>query len=86
MIEEKVTVKLKGGLQTRPPALFVQEANRFNSTIKLDKNGSVVNAKSIMGIMSLAVGHDEELMLSVNGPDETEAMEQLKTFLDREKI
>jgi len=86
MVEEKVVVKLKGGLQARPAALFVQEANRFNATINLNKNGSVVNAKSIMGIMSLAVGHDEELTLAINGPDENEALEHLKTFLEREKL
>lgn len=86
MIEEKVVVKLKTGLQARPAALFVQEANRFSSIIHLNKKGSVVNAKSIMGIMSLAVGHDEELSLTVNGADEEEAFEHLKSFLGQEKI
>ena len=86
MVEGKVVVKLKGGLQARPAALFVQEANRFISSIQLNKNGSVVNAKSIMGIMSIAVGHNEELTLVVNGSDEKEAFAELKAFLEREKI
>lgn len=85
MVEEKVTVKLKGGLQARPAALFVQEANRFQSTIHLQKNESVVNAKSIMGIMSLAAAHDDELLLKINGPDEQEAFKHLRAYLENEK-
>jgi catabolite repression HPr-like protein len=86
VIEENVVVKLKTGLQARPAALFVQEANRFSANVNLNKKGSVVNAKSIMGIMSLAVGHEEELLLSVDGADEVEAFKHLKDFLDQEKI
>ena len=86
MIEGKVVVNLKNGLQARPAALFVQEANRFTSNINLNKNGSIVNAKSIMGIMSLAVGSGEELILVIDGADEKAAYEQLNTFLDQDKI
>ena len=56
MVEKQVEVKLKTGLQARPAALFVQEANRFSSDVFLEKDGKKVNAKSIMGLMSLAVG------------------------------
>lgn len=86
LVEEKVVVKLKNGLQARPAALFVQEANRFSSTINLNKNGSIVNAKSIMGIMSLAVGQGEELLLIIDGTDEEEALKHLNEFLNKEKI
>ena len=55
MLEKQVKVKLKTGLQARPAALFVQEANRFSSDIFLEKDGKKVNAKSIMGLMSLAI-------------------------------
>ncbi len=56
MVEKTVTIQLKTGLQARPAALFVQEANRFGADIFLEKDGKKVNAKSIMGLMSLAVG------------------------------
>ena len=56
MVEKQVEVKLKTGLQARPAAMFVQEANRFSSDVFLEKDGKKVNAKSIMGLMSLAIG------------------------------
>lgn len=83
MVEKKVTVQLKSGLQARPAALFVQEANRFSSDVFVEKEGKKVNAKSIMGIMSLAVGSGSELVLAVNGPDENEAIEALAEFVSK---
>lgn len=55
MVEKQVEVRLKTGLQARPAALFVQEANRFSADIYIEKDGKEVNAKSIMGLMSLAI-------------------------------
>lgn len=83
MVEKKVTVQLKSGLQARPAALFVQEANRFTSDVFVEKEGKKVNAKSIMGIMSLAVGSGSELVLAVDGPDEDEAIEALAEFVSK---
>ncbi|MFC0187475.1 HPr family phosphocarrier protein [Fictibacillus aquaticus] len=86
MVEKKVTVQLKSGLQARPAALFVQEANRFTSDVFVEKDGKKVNAKSIMGIMSLAIGSGAELVISVNGSDESEAVEALAAFVEKEQI
>ncbi|MFG6495554.1 HPr family phosphocarrier protein [Fictibacillus sp. UD] len=83
MVEKKVTVQLKSGLQARPAALFVQEANRYTSDVFVEKEGKKVNAKSIMGIMSLAVGSGAELVLAVDGPDEKEAIEALSAFVSK---
>lgn len=83
MVEKKVTVQLKSGLQARPAALFVQEANRFSSDVFVEKEGKKVNAKSIMGIMSLAVGSGSELVLAVDGPDEEDAIEALADFVSK---
>jgi catabolite repression HPr-like protein len=83
MVEKKVTVQLKTGLQARPAALFVQEANRYTADVFVEKEGKKVNAKSIMGIMSLAVGSGAELNLSVDGPDENEALEALAAFVSK---
>jgi len=84
MLEKKVTVQLKNGLQARPAALFVQEANRYRSEVVLVKDVKRVNAKSIMGIMSLAVGHGTEVTLQVNGSDEAEAIVALQAFIEAE--
>lgn len=84
LLEKKVTVKLETGLQARPAAQFVQEANRFQSDIFIEKDNKKINAKSIMGIMSLAVRRGEEIQLVVDGVDEEEAMESLTKFIENE--
>ncbi|WP_456273362.1 HPr family phosphocarrier protein [Bacillus sp. AK031] len=84
MVEQKVEVKLKTGLQARPAALFVQEANRFSSEVFLERNGKKVNAKSIMGLMSLAVSSGTEITLIADGTDEKEAVRQLAEFVQKE--
>jgi catabolite repression HPr-like protein len=84
MVEKKVEVKLKTGLQARPAALFVQEANRFSAEIFLEKDGKKVNAKSIMGLMSLAVGSGMVVNILADGDDEEKAIEALTTFVQKE--
>ncbi|MEH7872988.1 HPr family phosphocarrier protein [Bacillus velezensis] len=84
MVQEKVEVRLKTGLQARPAALFVQEANRFASDVFLEKNGKRVNAKSIMGLMSLAVSTGTEVTLIAEGDDEKEALEKLSAYVQEE--
>ncbi|BAB07285.1 HPr family phosphocarrier protein [Halalkalibacterium halodurans] len=84
MVEKQVEVKLKTGLQARPAALFVQEANRFTSEIFIEKDGKKVNAKSIMGLMSLAIGSGSTITLITEGNDEQEAMEALIAFIEKE--
>ncbi|WP_102275818.1 HPr family phosphocarrier protein [Cytobacillus massiliigabonensis] len=84
MLEKQVEVKLKTGLQARPAALFVQEANRFSSDVFLEKDGKKVNAKSIMGLMSLAVSSGTVITLIVDGKDEAEALEELSSYIQKE--
>ncbi|MGM9987730.1 MAG: HPr family phosphocarrier protein [Bacillaceae bacterium] len=81
MIEKKLNVKLKEGLQARPAAKFVQEANRFDAEVYIEKNGKRANAKSIMGIMSLAIGAGTDIVMITDGPDEEEALAYLTSFI-----
>lgn len=81
MIQQQVTVQLGAGLQARQAASFVQEANRFASDIFIEKDTKHINAKSIMGVMSLAISSGEEITLTVDGEDEAEAIEKLTAFL-----
>lgn len=81
---KQVEVKLKTGLQARPAALFVQEANRFSSDIFLEKDGKKVNAKSIMGLMSLAVSTGTEINIIADGDDEQNAIASLAEFIQKE--
>ena len=85
MVKEKVVVQLKTGLQARPAARFVQEANRYQETVHIEKDGQKVNAKSIMGIMSLAIGSGKEVTISAEGKDAEEAVKNLSAFLRREE-
>jgi len=85
LVEKTVKIELDSGLQARPAAYFVQEANRFDSHIFLENDHKKVNAKSIMGLMSLALTKGQEIKLIIEGEDEEEAMEYL-TSLVREKV
>ena len=85
MAEKLVEMTLKTGLQARPAALFVQEANRFSSDIFLEKDGKKVNAKSIMGLMSLAVGSGVAVNIIAEGDDEESAVVALSNFVQNEQ-
>lgn len=76
-------VDLDTGLQARPAAQFVQEANRYSSHLFLEKDGKKVNAKSIMGLMSLAIANGEEVKIIADGPDEETAMNHLISFVTK---
>lgn len=85
MVEKTLSVVLENGLQARTAAQFVQEANRFSSELFLEKDGKRVNAKSIMGLMSLAITKGEEITLIAEGPDEEIALNSLVSFINSEK-
>ncbi len=86
MVENSVKVDLDTGLQARPAAKFVQEANRYSSHLFLEKDGKKVNAKSIMGLMSLAIANGEEIKIIADGPDEEDALNHLVEFVKKKKI
>jgi len=85
MVSTEAVVKLKTGLQARPAALFVQEANRFVSDIFLQKDDKKVNAKSIMGLMSLAISTNSKVTITADGKDEQQAILALSEFISREQ-
>lgn len=84
MIEKTAKVELDTGLQARPAALFVQEANRYAAHVFLEKDGKRVNAKSIMGLMSLAVTTGETIKLLAEGSDEEQALTNLIEFVSKD--
>lgn len=84
MVENSVEVKLKTGLQARQAALFVQEANRYRSDVFLQKDEKKVNAKSIMGIMSLAIAKGTKVTLTADGDDAEKAVTALATLIGKE--
>ncbi|QSQ10317.1 HPr-like protein Crh [Koleobacter methoxysyntrophicus] len=82
MYEKTVTVKNKTGLHARPAAMFVQSAGKFASEIWIEKEGKKVNAKSIMGVMSLGVSQGTEIKIIAKGEDEREAVEKLSELIN----
>jgi phosphocarrier protein len=82
MIEEEVKILNKHGLHARPAAQFVKIAGRFESDIKVIKDGLEVNGKSIMGIMMLAAEPGSEIILIIEGSDEADAMKALKGLVE----
>lgn len=77
MEQREVVVRLGTGLHARPAARFVQEANKYTADIYIVKGNKQVNAKSIMGVMSLAVSKGTQITITAEGPDEKEAVEAL---------
>ncbi len=80
MVEQQITVKNRAGLHTRPAALLVKLTSRFKSQIYLVKDKFAINAKSIIGVMTLAAEQGSTLILRVDGPDEQDALEQICEF------
>lgn len=82
-MRKKVNIRMEESLEARPLAQLVQTANQYASRIYLEIEEKRVNAKSIMGVMSLAMAKGEEIILDVEGEDELEAMEALEAFLKK---
>ena len=78
MITKKIIVQNRAGLHARPSSLIVQTANKFQSNIMFEKEHVTVNAKSIMGVMTMAAGYQTELTVSADCPDEAEAIAALE--------
>lgn len=85
LVKQSVIVKLDVGLHARPAAYFVQEASRFSSEIYISKGTARVNAKSIMGVMSLAVAKGTEITIEATGRDEQEAVAVLAAIVEEKK-
>ncbi len=85
MIEKFVKIRLNGGLEARPIAMLVQVASQYESSVYLETEGKKVNAKSIMGMMSLTLDNGESVMVKTNGEDEQEAMKGIEEYLSGEK-
>lgn len=81
MIEKSIKIQLSGGLEARPVAMLVQVASQHESTVYIESEGKKVNAKSIMGMMSLALGTGESVTVIANGNDEEEAIKDIEAYL-----
>ena len=81
-IEEEILVNNVHGLHARPASIFVQIANKFDSSVKVDKDGEVIDGKSIIAILSLGINKGMKVKLMIDGNDAVQAFEELKRFLE----
>lgn len=81
MVTKKITIKIPTGLEARPVALLVQVASRYESSVFVECEDKKVNAKSIMGMMSLGIAAGEEVTVTADGNDEEEAIENIEKYL-----
>ncbi len=85
MISETVRVNLVGDAEARPVAVLVQKASQFDSKVYVISEDKKINAKSIMGMMSLGITQDAEVTIAAEGGDEKEAVESLTQYLQNAK-
>lgn len=82
MTKKEITIRLASGLEARPVAMLVQVASQFESEIHMESKGRKnVNAKSIMGMMTLGLSTGETVVVSADGADEAEAVKRIEKYL-----
>ena len=81
MKKKIITVELPDGLEARPVAMLVQVASQYESRIQVESGDKHVNAKSIMGMMSLELCTGESLTVEAEGEDEEQAVNGVEAFL-----
>ena len=84
MFNKEVVVRCESGLHNRQATYFVQKANEFESSIYLESENRKMNAKSLLGIMSLGVITGTKVTLSAIGPDAEAAVDALEALLQRD--
>ncbi len=85
MIRKEITIRLENGLEARPVAMLVQVASQYDSSIYLEAGEKKVNAKSIMGLMSLGWDTGEKVTVIADGEDENQAMDGIENYLHGNK-
>ncbi len=81
MIKQEITIQIPEGLEARPVALLVLVASQYDSEIYVESDNKKVNAKSIMGMMTLGLFAGETVTVTADGEDEEEAMANIEKFL-----
>ena len=82
MVTKSVTINNQVGLHARPATFFIQKANEFRSSIWVEKDDRKVNAKSLLGVLSLGIVCGTEINLIADGPDEEQAVDTLAELVN----
>lgn len=85
MMTKNIIVQIKSGLEARPVAVLVQVASQYESKIYVESGSKKFNAKSIMGMMTLGLNEGEEIIVSAEGTDEMDAINDIEQYLSGKK-
>lgn len=85
MVSKEIKIKIPTGLEATPIAMLVQVASQYKSSIYVKQDDKRVNAKSIMGMMSLALPAGESVNVSADGTDEKQAIEGIEKYLSNQQ-
>ncbi len=85
MVRKTVTVELASGLEARPVAMLVQVASQYESNIYVEIESKRVNAKSIMGMMTLGLVAGEQITITADGTDEEQAISEIEKYLSNQE-
>lgn len=83
MLKKEFGINTTTGLHARPASLLVDTADKYKAKVNIDFNDKTANAKSIISVLSLGLGKGDKFTLVVEGPDETEVMEELTEFIEQ---
>ncbi len=82
MVSKEIVVQNQVGLHARPATFFIQKANEFKASVWVSKDDRKINAKSLLGVLSLGVTRGTTILLEADGPDEQEAIDALETLIN----
>ena len=82
MISREVTITNTIGLHARPATFFIQKANAYKCTVWVEKEDRKVNAKSLLGVLSLGIAQGMSIKLIADGPDEKDALDGLEALVN----
>jgi phosphocarrier protein HPr len=82
MVKKEVTIKNRAGIHARPAALIVKVASKFSSQIFIEKGSEKINAKSIMGIITLGAGYNTVINITADGDDQDAALSAMVELVE----
>ena len=85
-MRKEMEIRIAGGLEARPIAVLVQVASQYDSSIYLETDKKRVNAKSIMGMMTLALNVGEKIVVEATGTDEEKAIEGIEKYISGQDV
>lgn len=85
-MRKEMEIRIAGGLEARPIAVLVQVASQYDSAIYLETDKKRVNAKSIMGMMTLALNVGEKITVEATGEDEEKAIEGIEKYISGQDV